>query len=143
MSSPFTKLVIKSKIWIEDENGDLIFGSGRMKILKAVEKHGSILAAAKELRMSYRAAWGKIKAIEERIGKPLLHRRTGGASGGGSDLTPVGKELIRRFEYLDNIVKNAADKSLKSFLLKKISLKKQMKMKKIFLICNYFKKSIP
>lgn len=103
------KLVIKSKIWIEDEDGDMVFGSGRLRILTAIEEHGSILAAAKELHMSYRAVWGKIKATEERLGQPLLSRRVGGAQGGGSELTPLGRALIKRFRQLQNLTEKKAD----------------------------------
>ncbi|MFO8084962.1 MAG: LysR family transcriptional regulator [Desulfobacterales bacterium] len=103
------KMVIKSKIWIEDEKGAMIFGVGRLKILKAVKKHGSILAAAKSLQMSYRAAWGKIKTTEQRLGKPLLTRRVGGISGGGSELTPFAEALIKKFEWLQSFVEKEAD----------------------------------
>jgi molybdate transport system regulatory protein len=103
------KWVIKSKIWIEDEKGAMVFGLGRLRILEAIEKHGSILAAAKSLRMSYRAAWGKIKTTEQRVGKPLLLRRVGGTSGGGSQLTPFGKALVKKFEYLQSLVEKEVD----------------------------------
>ncbi len=103
------KLAIKSKIWIEDENGDMVFGSGRLRILKAVRDHGSILAAAKELHMSYRAVWGKIKATEERLGQSLLTRRAGGAQGGGSELTSLGKALLERFDQLQMLTEKTAD----------------------------------
>ena len=79
MTPESRKLVVKSKIWIEDEQGDVVFGSGRLHILGAIEERGSILAAAKELGMSYRAVWGKIKATEQRLRQPLLTKRTGGA----------------------------------------------------------------
>lgn len=52
-------LCIKSKIWIENENGEIVFGAGRLYILKAVSRFGSINAAAQELHMSYRAVWEK------------------------------------------------------------------------------------
>ena len=65
------KLSIKSKIWIEDESGKVVFGTGRLRILELVDRYGSIHAAAKELKMSYRAVWGKIKATEERLGQSL------------------------------------------------------------------------
>ncbi len=103
------KLTIKSKIWIEDENGDMVFGSGRLRILKAVRQHGSILAAAKELHMSYRAVWGKIKATEERLGQSLLTRRAGGSQGGGSELTPLGNALLERFDQLQVLTEKTAD----------------------------------
>ncbi len=103
MASKAGKLSIKSKIWIEDEEGKVVFGSGRMRILKAVEEHGSILAAAKELSMSYRAVWGKIKATEDRLGQPLLNKRMGGAHGGGSELTPLARDLMDRYRKLQSM----------------------------------------
>jgi molybdate transport system regulatory protein len=115
MSQP-AKLVIRSKIWIENGDGGLIFGSGRLRILDAVERHGSILAAAKELHMSYRAVWGKIKATEERLGALLLARQVGGAQGGGSDLTPLGKDLVERFRRLQSLTQHAADTLFEDFL---------------------------
>ncbi len=94
------RLVIRSKIWIENENGEIVFGLGRFKILKAVHRLGSLQAAAKELKMSYRAVWGKLKATEERLGMPLLIRSKGGASRGGSQLMPEAKVLLEQFEAL-------------------------------------------
>jgi len=100
---------IRSKIWIEDENGKVLFGPGRLKILEAVVRHGSIHAAAKELEMSYRAVWGKIKNTEDLLGKPLLIRQIGGTSGGGSELTPLCKNLIEKFSSLQEHVENEVD----------------------------------
>jgi molybdate transport system regulatory protein len=110
MDSSGKNLVVKSKIWIEDGHGKVVFGSGRLRILRAIEEHGSILGAAKELKMSYRAVWGKIKATEERLGHPLLSRQTGGARGGGSQLTPLGKALIERYCELQSLTETTADK---------------------------------
>jgi molybdate transport system regulatory protein len=109
MNSEPRKLTVKSKIWIEDENGDVVFGSGRLHILSAVEEHGSIFAAAKALKMSYRAVWGKIKATEDRLGQPLLTKRTGGSHGGGSELTPLARALIKRFRHLDDLIRTTSD----------------------------------
>jgi molybdate transport system regulatory protein len=103
------KFRIRSKIWIEDKNGKVLFGPGRLKILEAVVRHGSIHAAAKELKMSYRAVWGKIKNTEEGLGKPLLVRQIGGTAGGGSELTPLCKNLIEKFSSLQAHVEQEVD----------------------------------
>ena len=58
---------VKFKIWIE-QDGNVAFAEGRRMLLEAVERLGSLNAAAKELGMSYRAAWGKIKATEKALG---------------------------------------------------------------------------
>ncbi len=104
-----TKLNVKSKIWIEDGEGKVIFGLGRLNILLAVQEHGSILSAAKTLNMSYRAVWGKIKATEDRLGAQLVARKVGGARGGGSELTPLGKALVERYQRLRLLTEDAAD----------------------------------
>jgi molybdate transport system regulatory protein len=59
--------------------------------------------------MSYRAVWGKIKATEERLGKPVLEKQTGGANGGGSTLTPLGRSLVERFRQLEDLSKTSTD----------------------------------
>jgi len=102
-------LCVRSKIWIEDANEEVVFGSGRLFILEAVAKHGSINAAAHDLHMSYRAVWGKIRATEKRLGQPLLSRKTGGAQGGGSELTPFARDLIDRYGKLQAIIRNSTD----------------------------------
>ncbi len=80
-----------------------------MRILRAVEEHGSLLGAAKSLGMSYRAAWGKIKKTEERLGRSILEKQAGGARGGGSTLTPFGRALIERFGQLEELTRTSAD----------------------------------
>jgi molybdate transport system regulatory protein len=107
MVKPF---YIRSKIWIEDDKGEVIFGPGRMKIFEAIRRHGTIQAAAKELGMSYRAVWGRIKATEERLGIPLLVRNVGGTSGGGSQLTATAEHLMAEFRRINSLVESESDK---------------------------------
>jgi molybdate transport system regulatory protein len=92
----FRKLTVKSKIWVELDARP-VFGDGKARLLQAVAETGSIRAAAQRLRMSYRAAWGRLREMERRLGAPLAVRRAGGLKGGGSQLTPFGTELLRRY----------------------------------------------
>jgi molybdate transport system regulatory protein len=62
---------IKFKIWLE-KDGHILFGEGRDQLLKAIDNCNGLYGAAKRLKMSYRAAWGKIKLTEERIGKKIV-----------------------------------------------------------------------
>ena len=107
-------------MWIADQSGDVLFGMGRVKILEAIEQHGSINAASKALKMSYRAVWGRIKATEERLGRKLVVRTTGGASGGGSELTSYAKDLIQEFKAFRRQVLNDADARFYKILLPKL-----------------------
>uniref|UniRef100_A0A832A8L1 LysR family transcriptional regulator n=1 Tax=Desulfacinum infernum TaxID=35837 RepID=A0A832A8L1_9BACT len=103
------KLLVHCKVWVEDETGELIFGAGRLRILEAVERSGSIVRAAKELGMSYSAVWGKIHATEQRLGRPILEKKIGGPKGGGSALTPFAKQLLERFRTLEDRTQQAAE----------------------------------
>jgi molybdate transport system regulatory protein len=94
--SPFH---IRSKIWVEDANGKVVFGLGRYRILEAVQRLGSLQAAAKELKISYRAIWARISATEKRLGKALLIREPQ-----GSRLTPLGETLLKQFKRISQIV---------------------------------------
>jgi molybdate transport system regulatory protein len=100
---------IKCKVWIE-KNGKVIFGKGRDNILKSIDEQHSLNAAAKELGMSYRAAWGRLKASEERMGMKLVETSAREKS---LQLTPLARKIIDRFEKLEQDVENllhAADK---------------------------------
>ena len=112
---------VRTKIWIADQSDNVLFGMGRVKILEAIEQHGSINAAAKALKMSYRAVWGRIKATEERLGRELVVRTTGGASGGGSSLTPYARDLIREYKAFRLQVIEDADARFERILLSKLA----------------------
>ncbi len=102
---------VRTKLWIHDEKGNVVFGMGRTKMLEAIDQCGSISAAAKELKMSYRAIWARIKATEERLGgKQLLFRSKGGVSGGGATLTPFAKDLVKQYRALRKGVHSQSDK---------------------------------
>jgi molybdate transport system regulatory protein len=95
---------VRSKIWIEDAEGNVVFGLGRYRILDAVRRNGSLQGAAKELKMSYRAVWCRIKASEERTGRSLVVRE-----GKGSKLTPLAQSLMKQFKRLQAIVEKESD----------------------------------
>lgn len=86
-------LTLRLHLWFERE-GRMWLGMGRVMLLRKIEELGSLRQAALDLSMSYRAAWGKIKAAEAEIGAPLVRP----AKGRRSELTPLGRDLIIRFE---------------------------------------------
>lgn len=86
--------VIRLHLWMEGGGGTL-FGMGRLQLLERIEASGSIKAAAEELGMSYRAAWGKLKASEEALGVSLVEKIGGNKS--GCRLTQEGQQLAESF----------------------------------------------
>ena len=102
---------IKYKIWIE-KGGKVIFGKGRDDILKAVEDRKSLNAAVKKLEMSYRAAWGRLRASEERMGIKLVEA---GPTEKSIQLTAEARAIIERFEELEKDVETLLRKADRDF----------------------------
>lgn len=87
------------KIWFV-ENEKKVFGEGPYRLLKYVEKYGSLRKAASEMNMSYSKAWSLIKLIEKELSIKLLDKSIGGHEGGGSKVTKEAEELMIRYEDL-------------------------------------------
>lgn len=110
---------IRSKLWIE-VGGLPVFGRGRRFLLNAIDRHGSINQAAREINISYRKAWGYIKAMEERLGIRLIERRAGGKNGGGAVLTAEAREFLEKYEALEKGIQELVDRRFRSvFKMKK------------------------
>jgi len=124
MSNRRRTFTMRTKIWIEDDTGKVVFGAGRFRILKAVAEHGSLSAAAKSLGMSYRAVWGKIRATEDRLGQQLLRKQSGGISGGGSELTPFADNLLKSYNQLQRMTRAKADSFFRDVFAGKLSEEK-------------------
>lgn len=86
------------KVYLLDDQGERAFGEGPYRLLMGVEETGSLRRAAQEMGMAYTKAMKLIHQAEKAVGFPLTCRTAGGKSGGGSRLTPRGKELLRRYE---------------------------------------------
>ncbi|HID33154.1 MAG TPA: LysR family transcriptional regulator [Anaerolineae bacterium] len=97
---PLPSLTIHANIWLETEGGDVALSRWRMELLKAVDREGSISAAAKAMNIQYRLAWQRIHDMEDRLGFPLVQTTVGGRGGGGAQLTPAARVLI---EHLDKL----------------------------------------
>ena len=94
------KYKIKSRIWIE-ANDTGFLGEGRVRLLNAIEKTGSLSKAAKSLKISYKKAWSLIDSVNKSAKQPVTISSIGGKGGGGAELTPYGKELIKVFESIN------------------------------------------
>jgi len=88
---------IKGNFWIEKE-GKSFLGKGRIELLKKIEKYGSISKAAKEMKMSYKAAWDAVDIINKLSNNEVVEKVSGGKGGGGTRLTEYGKHLINVYE---------------------------------------------
>jgi molybdate transport system regulatory protein len=84
-------------------NGKRVLGKGGAQILEAIDEHGSITAAAKELHMSYKFVWDYLTRMSNRLKNPVIITHRGGIlhkkrkGGGGTRLTPLAKALLRNY----------------------------------------------
>lgn len=77
--------------------GKQSFARAQIQLLQAIDSCGSITAAAKQVGISYKTAWDRIDAMNNMSTQPLVTRATGGAKGGGTSLTDLGKQIIQGF----------------------------------------------
>lgn len=81
-----------------ERDGKVLLSDWRVALLKAVGETGSLSRAAERTGVPYRTAWQKLKEAEDELGVRLLDTTSGGADGGGAELTPEARDLIARFE---------------------------------------------
>lgn len=93
------------RFWITKENKSFL-GKGRVELLKHIKQTGSISKAAKNMKMSYKAAWDSIDSMNNHSSKNLVESNSGGKGGGGSFLSPSGEEAIEVFEELEKMFVN-------------------------------------
>jgi molybdate transport system regulatory protein len=79
---------------------DIIISEEGFRLLMALEKDMSIAAAAKDIGISYRKAWGMIRDMEYNLGFSLVGKRRGGLAGGNTTFTPEGKALVQAYRNL-------------------------------------------
>nr|WP_245168151.1 LysR family transcriptional regulator [Desulfobaculum xiamenense] len=101
------------KVWLEDADGTA-FGMGGAALLREVERTGSLAGAARELGMSYRAAWGRLKKTEAGLGVALVEKKGGNKA--GYRLSVFGRELLEAFEAWDARVRAEAERGARELL---------------------------
>lgn len=79
---------------------EIAIGPGKADLLRAIDETGSISAAARQMRMSYRRAWLLVQTMNECFEPALVEAVKGGAEGGGAQLTATGRKVLREYDAL-------------------------------------------
>jgi len=98
-------LRVRFKVWLE-KDGKPIISEGKYRLLREIERTGSIKRASENLGLTYKRAFSQLKGMEERLGKKVLERRRGK----GAVLTEEGKRLLEEYE---RVLKAFKDLSLR------------------------------
>ncbi len=87
-------------------------GPGKVALLEAIDRAGSISGAGRELRMSYRRAWELVEELNCIVGTPVVATSAGGSGGGGATLTPAGEALVAEYRAIEAATEAAARRHL-------------------------------
>lgn len=92
---------------IRDRGRGISIDGELVELLRGVRDEGSLARAVRRLGISYRHAWDIIIELESRLGQAVVVTFRGGASGGRSELTTVGEEIVERYERFSRAVEEA------------------------------------
>ncbi|WP_043445694.1 winged helix-turn-helix domain-containing protein [Halotalea alkalilenta] len=101
---------LRIRLSLSDE---LTLGSGKMDLLEAIERHGSISAASRSMGLSYKKAWQLVETMNRCLVEPVVVTSSGGHQRGGARLTPFGIALLARLRalslHLDEVARDELD----------------------------------
>lgn len=80
---------------------DVVLGPGKADLLEGIRETGSISAAGRRMKMSYKRAWDLIDAMNRFFREPVVHTSKGGSGGGGASLTPFGEEVLATYRRIE------------------------------------------
>jgi molybdate transport system regulatory protein len=89
-------------------------GPGKAKLLECVRDTGSISAAAREMKMSYKRAWLLLDSMNQAFVEPVVTGAPGGMRGGGATLTNFGRALLDRYKRIEKAAAKASHSDLAS-----------------------------
>ncbi len=91
-------------------------GPGKVALLEAIARTGSIAAAARDHAMSYSRAWKLVAEVNAAFDEPLVVRATGGTSGGGALLTARAAAFVKRYRAIEAAARGKAERDLDAWL---------------------------
>lgn len=104
------------KIWFFRQGAEGGFGDGKWRLLQAIDREGSLRAAATALGISYRKAWGDLKKAERCLETKLIDKRRGGLSGGETRLTATGKHWVIAYSRFRRHVEKVVQKEFDALI---------------------------
>lgn len=113
--SKYYDIFLKQQIRLVTLEDDTIISEEGFTLLTEIKKEQSIVAAARNMDISYRKAWGLLRQIENVLGFQLVGKHRGGKAGGKTDLTSEGVELTNAYIDLKAELEDNVHDTVKSF----------------------------
>jgi molybdate transport repressor ModE-like protein len=109
------EILLNYKLWLSSITGEGIIEEDRYLLLKKIQETNSLKAAANQMGVSYRKAWGDLKNAEKLLGYELTVPTRGGKDGGNSSLTEKAKKLLEAYEALHTKMDDAVETAYQEF----------------------------
>ncbi len=87
-------------------------GAGKIALLEAIDRTGSISAAGRLHAMSYRRAWLLVDELNQLFAAPLVAAHHGGTKGGGAELTEEGRRIVALYRDAEAKMRAAAGEEI-------------------------------
>jgi molybdate transport system regulatory protein len=105
------RLKAKCKLWLSSKDVEGVFGDGKWRLLEAIDRTGSLIAASESLRISYRKAWGDLNKAQDALNTALVEKQRGGNRGGRTILTSKGKQWVKEYAKFRADIEKAVGKA--------------------------------
>ena len=88
-------------------------GPGKIALLEAIGRTGSISAAGREFGMAYRRAWLLTDELNRMFKEPLIAAKGGGRKGGGAVLTDLGERVVSLYRAAEEKAVKSAEREIR------------------------------
>ena len=88
-------------------------GPGKIALLEAIGRTGSIAAAGRAFGMGYRRAWLLADELNQMFDTPLVETRGGGRNGGGATLTALGERVVSLYRTAETNAQKSMAKEIR------------------------------
>ncbi len=85
-----------------------MLGPGKAELLERIRDTGSISAAGRDMKMSYKRAWMLVEEMNAAFRAPLVESARGGAGGGGARVTDEGLTVLALYRSAEAAAAQAA-----------------------------------
>jgi molybdate transport system regulatory protein len=103
---PAPPSLIQARLRVE-LRGEIALGPGKVDLLDAIERTGSLAGAAEAMGMSYMRAWKLVRTMNACFREPLVETARGGSARGGAALTEAGREMRDLYREMEAACRQA------------------------------------
>lgn len=111
MSRPDSKGILRVRLMLGRR---VAIGPGKADLLEGIRDTGSISAAGRRMRMSYKRAWQLVEEMNTCFRTVLVDASKGGSGGGGARLSKAGEDVLDRFRCIERLCNDSAQTDLRA-----------------------------